>query len=242
MTRIMTLDTPIANARTLLQTDINGLNNPDAISLANEAQYAVIADLIKKGINAAQVQESYETATDLQGTYLWPIDLWLPKELMVNYIGTTQKNYVECKIIDPGNLPDGMNIQTIRANQSTVNPVIVNYGDWFEIIPAPNYSVLSQNLTNFFELFYFLAPTLFVSSAGDGTDVTVPYPLFLDPYLLAARMAQIQALRGDEEMMQRAKGYEAIYKEKLHTIELIIEKPTQKPTQSTGLPQTGREY
>lgn len=238
----MTLDTPITNARTLLLTDINGLTNPDAISLANEAQYAIIADLIKKGINAAQIQESFENATDMVGTYLWPADLWLVKELMVNYIDSTQKNYVEVSILDPGNLPAGMNIEVIRANQSTTNPCIVNYGDWFEILPAPNNSVDGQNLTSFFELFYYLAPTLFVSAAGDGTDVTVPYPLSLDPYLLSSRMAQIHALRGDEEMMTRAKGYGELYAQKLDTIEIIIQKPTQKSTVATGINLTGNEF
>lgn len=237
----MTLDTPIKNCRTLLQTDSNGLSNADAISLSNEAQYAVIADLIKKGINAAQVQESNETATSTTGTYLWPSDLWLLKEMMVNYIDTTQGNYIECKVIDSGDLPDGVNIQTIRKNQSKSMPVIENRGDWFEIFPAPN-SANGDNLTKFFWIFYYLAPALFVSVAGDGTDVTVPYPLSLDPYLLAARMAQMQALRAGEEGVARATYYEKIYKEKLETVENVIIKPSQKSPVATGIQLNGNEF
>lgn len=237
----MTLDTPIANARTLLQTDINGLPNATAISLANEAQYAIIADLIKRGINAAAVQESYENATTQVGSYLWPSDLWLVKEVMVNYIDTNQYNYIECNIVDAGNLPAGMNLQTMRYNQSKTNPVIENRGDWFEILPAPN-STNGDNLTQFFRLFYFLAPTLFVSSAGDGTDVTVPYPLSLDPYLLSSRMAQIQALKAGEDGATKAQEYGQLYLSKLDTIENIIKKPSQKNPVATGLPLTGFEF
>ncbi len=142
----------------------------------------MIADLIKKGINAAQIQESYEDATDIVGKYLWPSDLWLPKELMVNYIDSTQGNYREVDIMDAGNLPDGVSIQQIRANQSKSDPVIMNYGDWFEIFPAPNNSVNKDNLTQFFRILYFLAPVKFVSAAVDGTDVAVPYPLSLSPW------------------------------------------------------------
>ncbi|MDE2233389.1 MAG: hypothetical protein KGJ90_04745 [Patescibacteria group bacterium] len=238
----MTLDEPMGNARTLLQTDSNGLINADAISLSNEAQYAVIADLIKRGINAAQIQESYENATTDVGTYLWPSDLWLPKEVMVNYIDTNDYNYVECDIIDSGNLPTGENIQTIRYNQSKVNPVIENRGDWFEIFPAPSTTKSTDNLTQFFWLFYFLAPVKFVSSVGDGTDVTVPYPLNLDAWLLAYRMAQIQSMRGDDEAQARAAQYEKQYLMRLDTIENIIKKPTQKSITPTGLPLTGYEF
>jgi hypothetical protein len=238
----MTLDENIGNARSLLQTDSLGLTGTDAITLANEAQFGVIADLIKKGINAAQLQESYEDASDLVGRYLWPSDLWLPKEVMVNYIDSTQGNYREVDIMDAGNLPDGTSIQQIRANQSKADPVIMNNGDWFEVFPAPNNSVNKDNLTQFFRIIYFLAPVKFVSAAGDGTDVAVPYPLSLSPWLLAYRMAWIQALRGNEEMKTRADGYEKNYLTTLDTIEAIIRKPTQKPLVATGIVITGREF
>lgn len=238
----MTLDTVISNARSLLLTDSLGLTGTDAITLSNEAQYAIIADLIKRGINAAQIQESTETATDMVGKYLWPSDLWLPKEVMVNYIDTTSGNYRECNIFDEGNLPAGTSLQQMRALGSKSNPMIENRGDWFEVIPAPNNSVNKDNLTNFFSLIYFLAPTLFVSAAGDGTDVTVPYPLSLHPFLLSYRMAWIQALRGNEEMKERADGYEKNYRETLDTVENIIKKPTQKSPVVAGLVLTGREF
>lgn len=238
----MTLDEPISNTRSLLLTDSNGLTGTDAITLANEAQFGVIADLIKKGINAAQIQESYEDASDLVGRYLWPSDLWLPKEVMVNYIDSTQGNYIETDIMDAGNLPEGVNIQKVRNNQSKSDPVIMNNGDWFEVFPAPNNSVNKDNLTQFFRLLYFLAPVKFVSAAGDGTDVTVPYPLSLSPWLLSYRMAWIQSLRGNEEMKARADGYEKNYLTTLDTIEAIIRKPTQKPLVATGIVITGREF
>ena len=237
----MLLSTSIQNARTILKTDINGLVNSDAISLANEAQYAVIADLIKRGINAAEIQESYESATTQIGTYLWPPDLWMLKELMVNYQDTTETNYLEAKPIDGGNLPEGQNIQYIRANQPTSQPIFENRGDWFEIFPAPN-STNNNNLTNFFWIFYFLAPTLFTSSVGDGSDVTVPYPLNLDPYLLSARIAMIQALRGTEEQQTRASSYASLYAQKLDTVENIIKRPSQKQIQPTGIPDNGYVY
>jgi len=238
----MTLDEPILNARTVLQTDILGLTASDAITLANESQYDVTADLIKRGINAAQLQESTENATDQVGKYLWPSDLWMVKEVMVNYIDTTAGNYRECQIFDEGNLPAGTSLQQMRNSGTKSAPMIENRGDWFEIIPAPNNSQNGDNLTNFFSLMYFLAPTKFVSSAGDGSDVTVPYPLSLHPFLLAYHMAWTQALRGNEELKMRAEGYKAKYLTILDTIENIIKKPTQKTPVVTGIPTTGYEF
>ena len=240
----MQLSDCITNARTLLKTDVNGLGNADAISLANEAQFAITADLIKRGINAAQLQEAYSPAQVNVGTYSWPQDLWMVKEVMVNNIDQNKANYVECDIVDVGNLPTGTNAQTMRTNQSMTNPVIENRGDWFEFFPTITATnVATAALPTFFWLFYFLVPPLFVSAAGDGTDVQVPYPMSLEPYLLAARMAEIQALRGNEEgALERAKGYAHVYQEKLNTSEKILKQATQKPMVFAPLGLTGREF
>jgi len=68
----MQLSTPIQLARTYLLTDSNGLQDSDAIELATEALLSATADLIDRGINAADVMEGYMNATDQVGIHFWP--------------------------------------------------------------------------------------------------------------------------------------------------------------------------
>jgi hypothetical protein len=248
----MTLSTVIQLARTYLQTDSNGLLDADAIVLANEALLCDVPDLIRRGINAAQVLEAYMNASDNVGIYNWPDgvatlwtlvnggtppELWMLKVMNVNYQDTTQNNYIEPSIIDAGNLPQGQSYQWLRANQTSEFPLIDNRGATFEVFPAPSLAVKGQNLTKFFYIMYFAAPTLYASDSSP-----VLYPFNLNPNVLAARMAQIQASRGDQESKARAKDYESLHGEELDKLENILKKGTQKSTTPTGIALTGNEF
>lgn len=248
----MTLQTPITDARTLLQTDINGLSDTDAISLATEALLSIVQELILGGINAAKVTEAYMNATTDIGIYNWPDgsatiwtstaggtppELWLLKTININYIDTNQWNYVEPQIIDTGNLPEGESYQSLRYNQPNSVPLIENRGSQFEIFPAPSTTLRKDNLTKFFYILYFATPTVYATT-GD----TVSYPINLNSRVLSARMAWIQAMRGDEDSQNRAKSYEQLYLTEFGNLKNIIRKGSQKSIIATGIPNTGYEY
>ena len=247
------LSTVIQAARTYLKTDSNGLLDADAIVLANEALLSATADLILRGINAAQVIAASANASDMVGIYSWPdgvsslwtpvsgssptAAMWMLKTLNVNYEDTTDNNYKEATLIDVGNLPDGQSYMWLRNNSNTQNPQFDNRGATFEIFPAPKNSMDGQNLTNFFYMMYFAAPTQFVSDSS-----VVAYPFNLNQNLLASRMAWMESARGNEEAQQRAPGYEKVYLAELDKTEQILHKGNQKSPTPQGLPMTGFEF
>jgi len=250
----MTLSTIIQLARTYLQTDSNGLVDSDAIILASEALLADTSDLIMRGIDAASIFEVYMNATDQTGIYPWPDGvtatwtpatgfsgtpptLWMLKTVNVNYQDTTLGNYVEPDIVDVGNLPKGQSYQWLRKNQASDNPLLDNRGATFEIFPAPDYTNRNNNLTKFFYAMYFTAPIVYTATSS-----TVLYPFNLNQNVLARRMAQIQASRGNEEMQSIAKENEKEHLNELNKLETILKRGSQKSIIPQGLSLTGREF
>ena len=249
----MQLLSVIQAARTYLQTDSNGLLDADAIVLANEALLASTSDMILRGINAAQVIEAYMNATDQVGIYSWPdgvssswvpvtgstptAEMWMLKTLNVNYQDTTENNYIEANLIDVGNLPNGQGYMWLRNNSVTRNPQFDNRGATFEIFPAPNNSVDGQNLTKFFYMMYFAAPTLYASDSSN-----VLYPFNLNVNVLASRMAWIQSSRSNEESQLRAKEYQAIDASESGKLEQILKRGNQKSPSPQGIQTTGYEF
>ena len=249
----MILTNVIQLARTYLQTDSNGLLDADAIQLANEALLSDTTELIRRGINSAHVMEAYMNATAGVGIYSFPDgvtsttwtlatwsgsgtppELFMVKTMNVNYQDTTQNNYIEVQIMDSGNLPLGQSYQWLRANQTDQNPLLDNRGATFEIFPAP---VAGQNLTSFFYMLYFVAPTQYVNDSS-----TIAYPFNLNPNVLASRIAWLHASRGDEESMGRAASYGRIHDTEMDKLENILKKGTQKSTSPQGIALTGFEF
>jgi len=164
-------------------------------------------------------------------------ELWMLKVMNVNYQDTTQGNYVEPTLTDVGNLPNGQSYQWLRANQTSEFPLLNNRGSQFEIFPAPSSTLKGNNLTKFFYIMYFVAPTPYVAT----TD-TVAYPFNLNQNVLASRMAWMQALRGNTEAQQRATEYQKNYLSELDNLENVLKRGSQKSTTPTGVPLNGYEF
>ena len=176
----MLLTTPIAFARVQAQTDVNGLTDSNAIIFANEALEDWHRKLVKAGVDASQLQESYRAGTVGQGTYLYPTDMFFLKAIQLNYANTTADQYKTALQVDVSNLAEG-SFGWLRTNASTTSPQFDDRGDWFEIFPTP---VAANNVTQLIRIIYYLQPTLF-SAVGD----TVAYPEDLDQAILGFRIA-----------------------------------------------------
>ena len=118
-----TLASALSFARTQVQTDSNGLTDAKGITFANEALLDFHNELITRGVDASQTQESYTSGTANQGTYLWPTDMWFLKALEVNFADTIGQNYITATQLDVSNIPGGKSFSWLRSNQSTQFPL-----------------------------------------------------------------------------------------------------------------------
>ena len=161
-----TLATILTFARTIAQTDTNGLDDTNGIVFANEALLDYHRFLIMKGADASQIQEAYADITANTGTYLFPTGMFFLKTIEVNFTDQTASNYIPTHQIDAGNLPGDTSFSWLRANQDVSSPQVDIRGDWFELFPTP-VTGNSQGI----RILYYLAPTEFVSTSD-----TISYP------------------------------------------------------------------
>jgi len=184
----VTLSTPIGIARELGNTDANQLTNAKAIDYSNEVLLRFRRKLIERGIDAAPIQEANKDMVDGVGTYLYPSDMFLPKELEVNFTSTPSDDnlFVPTDRLEEANLPQGVTMGWLRKNQPTRKPLVDYQGDFFEILPTPSASFWggtsgSRNPLAI-RLFYYLQPVLFTAVTDN-----LSYPETLD-YFMFARM------------------------------------------------------
>ena len=164
-------------ARTQCQTDSNGLTNTIGLVFANSRLVDFHRQLVNKGVDASQLQESYvptvtAPATGDGSTFTYPNDCLALKSIEVNFQDTEPANYIRADQVDVANLPNQSPFSQLRLNQSTQHPLFDDRGDWYEIFPAFK---STNNLTNAIRLFYYLKPTLF-TAVGD----TIAYPVSQD--------------------------------------------------------------
>lgn len=181
-----TLSSVLNIARELGHTDSNGLTDTLGIDFANYSMLKMRKMLIDKGVNAAPIQEAVRSVTDGQGTYLFPSDMWLYKEMELNVIDTTNNsNYFPVSSVDSSNLPDGMTVGWLRMNQDQTAPMLDYRGNFYEIYPTPSYKtwggVAGSTLNSAVRIFYFLSPTLFVTTSDTlGSIEALDYLGFAD--------------------------------------------------------------
>ena len=225
-----TLSTVLSFARAQAQTDSNGLTDANGIIFANEALLDFRRRLQTAGVDAAQLQESYETMTASTGTYLYPTDMAWLKAIELNYADQTATNYKTASQADVSNLPTGESFSWLRTNAQTDYPFFDDRGDWFEIFPTP----LTTN-TQGIRIFYYLEPTEYTSTSD-----TISYPESLDYRILGWRIASDyyyslnKFVEGDL--------FNNRYNERVIQLISTLGRGVQQPIQAATIQLTGWEF
>lgn len=233
----VTVETVLTYSRQKVQTDINGLPDANGILFLNEALIDFRAELISRGVDAAQTQESYVPSVTVPtppngSTFAYPPDMFFLKTIEVNFINTAQSSYVQAQQVEVSNTPGQISYDWLRANQPTSAPLIDDRGDTYEIFPA---FTASMNLVNPIRIIYFLTPSPYVTTAD-----TLNYPDTLDYYLLGNRVASLyyQSLNKFDE----ANYWEGQYKRRVDRLIATLDKGMQQDSPTQQLPLTGREF
>ncbi len=232
-----TLASPIAFARTQAQTDSNGLTDAKAIIFANEALVDFHRRLVKRGVDASQIQETYiptvtVPASGNGSTFTYPTDCLALKTVEVNFTDTNVTNYKLATQIDVSNLSGENSFSWLRAYQSTLLPKFDDRGDWYEIFPA---FTASNNLTNAIRLFYFLKPTLYTATSD-----TVAYPESQDNATLGWRIAAMYLYSlGD---IEKGDAFNLKYEERVTEYITTLGRGSQSPIQATPIQESGWNF
>lgn len=228
----MILQTPISFARAQSQTDSNGLTDGNAIIFANEALEDFHRKLVTAGVDASQLQESYQDGAAGTGTYLYPTDMLFLKAIMLNYANTTADQYITAQQVDVSNLPMGQSFGWLRSNANANSPLFDDRGDWFEIFPTPT---AANNVSQMMRIFYYLKPTQYTATGN-----TVSYPENLDQAILGWRIASnyLYSLADPE----KGELFNQKYEQKVRDYIATLSRGVQQPIQVTGLPMTGFEF
>lgn len=221
----------ITYAQQKAQTDVNGISSITGLAWANNGLLDITRDLIARGVDAAQVQESYATLSpsDTQpGRFAWPSDMWALKTIEVDYSNVGGQNFIQAKKLDVANLQGSMSWDFLRLNQSSSTPQFTNHGDTGEIFPTPIGSTLVR-------IYYYLTPTEYTSvETGIGYPQTLDYRALGDKILIA----YYQSL----EKFDIANQYEVSYAKKLNDSVSILGPQSKQPIQPEGLSITGWEF
>lgn len=235
----MLLSTILAFARAQAQTDSNGLTDANGIIFANEALVDFHRKLVKAGVDASQLQESYQNGTAGTGTYLYKSDMLFLKAIELNYTDTQPSNYITAQQVDVANLAVG-SFSQLRVNANPQSPQFDDRGDWFEIFPTPT---SAHNLSQLMRIFYYLKPTLY-TAVGD----TIAYPESMDQGILGWRIAgsylySLGAVIGSSRSahMQGDMFY-AKYEERVKDYIATLSRGVQQPIQATTLQISGWEF
>ena len=224
-------------ARQQCQTDTNGLTNAKLIVFANEALVDFHRRLVKHGVDASQLQETYiptvtVPASGNGSTFTYPTDCLALKVVEVNFTDTNVNNYITATQIDVSNLSGQNSFSWLRSYQSTQLPKFDDRGDWYEIFPA---FTATDNLTNAIRLFYFLKPTLY-TAVGD----TIAYPESQDNATLGWRIAAMYLYSlGD---IEKGDAFNLKYEERVKEYITTLGRGSQQPIQATPIQSTGWEF
>lgn len=233
----MILSTVLSFARAQAQTDNNGLTDAKGIIFANEALLDYHRKLVKHGVDASQIQETYiptvtPPASGNGSTFSYPTDCLALKTVEVNFTDTTANNYIPALQIDVANLSGENSFSWLRLNQNTQFPKFDDRGDWFEIFPA---FTSGNNLTNAIRLFYFLKPTLYTATSD-----TVAYPENQDTAILGWRIAAMYLY--SLMNIQGGDAFNNKYEERVKEYVTTLGRGSQQPIQATAIQSTGWEF
>lgn len=218
----------ITYARQKAQTDSNGISDINGLAWANSGLLDITRELIKRNIDASQVQEAYTTSnsTDVPpGQFAWPSLMWMLKTISVNYSDQNVSNLIQAKKLDVSNLQGQTSVDFVRLNQPTTQPQFTNHGDTGEIFPTPTASALVK-------IYYYLIPTEYSSTSS-----TINYPQSLDYRVLGDKILEsyYQSLENFNVAMQW--GAQAV--KKINDSIVILAPQSQQPISPTPLQLPG---
>lgn len=221
-------------ARTQAQTDLNGLTDTNGVIFANEALSDFHRQLVRHGVDASQVQETFiptvtAPAAGIGSTFSYPLDCLALKTIAINYTDTTPSNYKIADQIDVSNIPNQVAFNWLRLNQSTQYPKFDDRGDWYEVFPA---FTSANNRTNAIWLFYYLKPTEYTSVSD-----TISYPESQDYRILGWRIvaSYLNSLQSFDAAIVANNEYEKRITQYIATLGRGSQQPlTATPIQDTG--------
>lgn len=220
------------------QAGTGTLNNATfGLNALNEAMITSRMEMIKRGVDASQLQESYVAsvsapATGNGSTFAYPSDMWALKTIEVNMTDTNPGNYITATQLDVANIPGQSSFSWLRLNQPISSPLFDDRGDTYEIFPSFS---ASANKTNAIRLFYFLAPTPYSSTSSD-----IAYPDALNIYILATKICAIYFESLNK--FQEADIWNARHEKELEKLNTTLARGSQQPAQPSPIPLTGFEY
>ncbi len=232
-----TVATILTFARAQAQTDSNGLTDAKGIIFANSRLVDFHRQLVRHGVDASQIQETYiptvtVPATGNGSTFLYPVDCLGLKTIEVNYTDSTSQNYIRAEQIDVSNLPNQTAFSWLRQNGSTQAPKFDDHGDWYEIFPS---FTSSNNLTNAIRLFYFLKPTLYTATSD-----TVSYPESQDDTILGWGIAS--DYMASLSKFDSATAFDKKYQDRVTQYISTLGRGSQQPLQATPIQDAGWTY
>jgi hypothetical protein len=203
------------------------------LAWANNGLLDITRDLIVRGIDASQTQESYTTlsSSDAQpGRFAWPSDMYMLKTIEVDYTGSGGENYLQATKLDVANLQDRTSWDYVRVNQSTESPAFTNHGDTGEIFPTPQgtQSVLVR-------IYYYLTPTEYTATSN-----TINYPQSLDYRALGDKI--LIAYQQSQDRFDIASSWEQQYMKKINDAINILGPQSKQPLRPEKLRMAGWNY
>jgi hypothetical protein len=223
----------ITYARQKAQTDSNGISDTNGLAWANNGLLDITRDLIARGVDAAQVQESYTTlsASDtVPGSFAWPPDMWALKTIEIDFTDTGGQNYIQAQKLDVSNLQGKTSWDFIRSNQPTSSPLFTNHGDTGEVFPT-----IISGSPALVRIFYYLTPTEY-----SATSSTINYPQSLDYRALGDKI--LLGFYQSLEKFDVAKEWQTVYEKKLNDAFNILAPQSKQPIQPERLHITGFEF
>lgn len=224
-------------ARAQAQTDSNGLTDANLIIFANEALVDFHRQLVRHGVDASQLQETYipivTVPTSGNGsTFTYPSDCLALKTIEINYTDTTASNYIVATQIDVSNTPNQIAFSWLRLYQNTQYPKFDDRGDWFEVFPA---FTAANNLTNAIRLFYYLKPTEYTSTAD-----TISYPESQDIRILGWRI--VSNYFKSLQQWDSAQGADNEYMKRVSDYITTLGRGSQQPIQAVPIQEAGWNF
>lgn len=226
-----TVANAITYARQKAQTDSNGISDTNGLAWANNGLLDITRDLIVRGIDASQTQESYTTIRSSDtppGRFAWPSNMYMLKTIEVDFTGAGGANYLQARKFDVSNIQGVTSFDYVRVNQSNNEPLFTNHGDTGEIFPTVASSALVR-------IYYYLTPTEYTATSD-----TVNYPQSLDYRALGDKI-----LIGYYQSLERwdsAQQWEASYAKKINDAVNILGPQSKQPIQPERLQITGWQF
>jgi len=234
----MILSSVLAFARSVSQTDSNGLTDANGIIFANESNTDFHRRLIEHGVDASQVFEASITGIAGTGVYSYPTNpcsIIALKAIELNYSDTSANNYCVAQQVDISNLPGNTSFSWLRGNQNPAEPLFDDRGDKFEIFPTPT---SANNLTALVRLVGYAQPSVFISSIS-----SVNYPESLDAGILGYRTAAnyLYSLKGTENIIAGDKLNQK-YDERVNQYIETLGRGSQQPLKTVPIQLDGWGY